>query len=166
MSSLALNRSDRNRLVPDAGATTAAPSSQLSSSAHQQFDRFKQAYDAGLDQKWQIEVQKKLFEFVNLKKGWDSYDAPSLRRDAGFFALEVLNNVMRPRTPPPQVVPSGVGGVQFEWHQCDMDIELHVTAPYHCEFWCEDRRTGEQISEELTTDFSLPRQALNELTKR
>ena len=53
---------------------------------------------------------------------------------------------MRPRTPVPQVVPSPVGGVQLEWHEKDIDLELHITAPYECEVWFQDHRTGERVS--------------------
>ena len=51
------------------------------------------------------------------------------------FVLSVLNDVMRTRTPIPQVVPSAGGGVQLEWHQKGIDLELHIAGPYQCELW-------------------------------
>jgi hypothetical protein len=63
------------------------------------------------------------------------YRAPHIGFDTGMFALIVLNDVMRTHTPIPQVVPSGTGGVQLEWHQKGIDLELYIAAPYQCELW-------------------------------
>jgi hypothetical protein len=86
--------------------------------------------------------------------GWDSYTGSPLRWDTGLFALKILNDIMRPKTPMPQVVPSSEGGVQLEWHVKDIDLELHVTAPYECELWFQDHRTGQQISADLSNDLA------------
>ncbi|MGH7099831.1 MAG: hypothetical protein ACREE4_19545 [Stellaceae bacterium] len=134
--------------------------------AELRFSKFWDHYDAGPDRRWQIEVLKPLTEYVNMAEGWDSYSGVPLRWDAGFFALWVLNEVMRPRTPIPQVVPSPVGGVQFEWHEKDIDLELHVTGPYQCELWFEDHRTGERLSEELSNDLSPLVRPISKLTAR
>jgi hypothetical protein len=79
-----------------------------------QFPSFYRAYDAPPERKWQIEVQNQLLKYVKMQPGWDSYGAPRIGWDTGMFALSILNDVMRTRTPIPQVVPSGAGGVQFE----------------------------------------------------
>ncbi len=123
-------------------------------------------YNAGPDEKWQVEVLTPLAKYATMEQGWDSYSGLPLRWDAGFFALWVLNAVMRPRTPLPRVVPSPVGGVQLEWHEKNIDLELHITAPYECELWFEDHRTGEQLSTELSNDFSALAAPIAELTSR
>ena len=84
------------------------------------------------------------------------------------FALNILKDVMRPRTPIPQVVPSSVGGVQLEWHEKGIDLELHVTGPYQCELWFQDLNapgTG-PISMGLTNDFSALLKPIELLTQR
>jgi hypothetical protein len=63
----------------------------------------------------------------------------------------------------PSVVPISSGGVQFEWHQNGLDIELLVAAPYECELFVYDhnsREPPETIA--LKTDFSV----LGEQVKR
>src|SRR3954468_14668490 len=81
------------------------------------FPNFSHHFDAHSDRKWEVEVVRALVKLATLPAGWDSYNAPPLRRDAGHFALEILQGIMRFRTPPPQVVPSSAGGVQLEWHE-------------------------------------------------
>ncbi|MFI5020892.1 MAG: hypothetical protein ACHQRJ_04465 [Alphaproteobacteria bacterium] len=155
-----IERSGSNVMTTAAGAGTPPAPPRLN------FNRFAEYYGAPSDQKWQIEILKRLFELTQMSPDWDSYGAPVPTRDASFFVLEILNNVMRSRTPIPQVVPSSVGGIQLEWHEKDIDLELHVTAPYQCEVWFHDRRSGAPTSTELTNDFSSLSAPISELTLR
>ena len=68
----------------------------------QYFSRFRQHYDDP-EKKWQIEVLNKVATLVAMTEGWDSYDAPAVKRDAALFAVEILLKVMGPRSPAPQV---------------------------------------------------------------
>ena len=132
------------------------------------YPRFNHHFNAEPDRRWQIEVQNHLVRFVRMEPGWDGYDAPPLRRDAGLFALEILQGVMRPRTPLPQVVPSSMGGVQLEWHEKGIDLEIHITAPYQWELWFQDHQDPNTppISLELTDDLSPLRRPIQLLTAR
>jgi hypothetical protein len=132
------------------------------------FPNFRRAFDTEPERKWQLEVQKNLLNYAKFPRGWDTYDAEPIGWDTGFFALSILNDFMRPRTPIPQIVPSTAGGVQLEWHQKDVDLELHVTGPYQCEFWFRDHRTPDQapISLDLTDDYSALRRPFELLTSR
>jgi len=79
-----------------------------------------------------------------------------LRLDTGMFALQVLNSIMSESIPVPSIVPVGSGGVQFEWHQNGLDIELFIAAPYECELSVYDHTTGApQETFPLTSDFAL-----------
>jgi hypothetical protein len=120
------------------------------------YPNFSRHYHAEPERKWEVEVVQALVRLANMPAGWDSYNAPPLRRDAGHFALEILQSVMRPRTPLPQVVPSAAGGVQLEWHEKGIDLELHITAPYQWELWFRDLEdpNSQPVSLELTDDFS------------
>lgn len=117
---------------------------------------------------WENIVLTNVLRITELKQGWDSYDAPPIRWDAGLFSLIILRNAMRPETPVPQVVPSSVGGIQLEWHERSIDLELHITGPYECEVWYEDhsRPEASPIAEEISNDFSLIQQFIDELTSR
>jgi hypothetical protein len=103
---------------------------------------------------WQQETIRRLSELGELSPGWDGYRAPAISLGTLSFAIQLLGKVMRSRTPLPQVVPSSVGGVQIEWHERDIDLEIHIAAPYRCELWYENHRSGEIIDQELTADFS------------
>jgi hypothetical protein len=131
-----------------------------------QYPTFRRHYEAHPEQKWQLVVLTKILEYTNFAPDWDGYGSPSLKWDAGLFALAVLNQVMLRRTPIPQVVPAPGGGVQVEWHDRQLDIELHVRGPYDCELWIEDRRSGQTRSEELSSDFSHLQDAIKTLTTR
>jgi hypothetical protein len=164
MASSALDYNDFDEVAHNRSAATASrvPSSPLVS-----FDKFKQAYGQGPTQQWQIEAVQKLLGFTRLKPGWDGYSAPPMKWDTGMFALQVLESIMRPRTPLPQIVPSSTGGVQFEWHMRGVDIELHIAGPFECELWFEDHNSGEDpVSEILTTDLSKAREVVSVLTSR
>jgi hypothetical protein len=147
----------------DSTATT-APESRREST----YPNFQRALNAPTEQKWQVEVQSHLLQYAKMQKGWDSYGAPPVGWDAGMFALSILNDVMRNRTPIPQVVPSSVGGVQLEWHQKQIDLELHITGPYECELWFQDHAHPNQppISLELTDDYSALLKPIELLTSR
>jgi hypothetical protein len=133
-----------------------------------QFPNFYRTFDAPPERKWQIEVQSRLLKYLKMQPGWDSYSAPRIGWGTGMFALSILNDVMRTRTPIPQVVPSGAGGVQLEWHQKGIDLELHIAAPYDCELWFQDHRNPQQppVSLELTDNFSAVLTFIELLTTR
>jgi hypothetical protein len=133
-----------------------------------QFQNFRQAFDTSPERKWQIEVQSQLLQYAKMEQGWNSYDAPPVTWDAGMFALSILNDIMRPRTPIPQVVPSATGGVQLEWHEKGIDLEIHVTGPYRCSFWFEDQTVpnAAPVSLDLTDDLSALLKPIELLTTR
>lgn len=103
---------------------------------------------------WHKEVKRRLYELTELAPGWDSYGAPAISPDAVSFAFELLGKVMRFGTPPPQIVPSSVGGVQIEWHMHDLDLEIHIVAAYRCEMWYKNYRLNQIIDQEVNADFS------------
>jgi hypothetical protein len=150
-------------------AATAAPTSNASATLARAraFPRFVQAYEES-ERKWQIDIQNQLVEHVQMAEGWDGYGAPAPSMDTAFFALLVLNKIMRTRSPIPQVVPSSTGGIQLEWHEKDIDLELHIFAPYQCEMWFQDHRQAEQppTSLELAADFGPLNEPMKLLTSR
>jgi hypothetical protein len=119
-----------------------------------QFLNFQRAYMEATSAKWPMNVLAKLTSLLELKPGWDSYNAASPRHDAAMFAAVVLQNVMTPGTPEPSVLPSSSGGIQLEWHDKGIDLEIHVVAPYTGEVWWFDHNTGVERTEDLGTNFS------------
>ncbi|MCJ2059873.1 hypothetical protein MKL09_25495 [Methylobacterium sp. J-048] len=129
------------------------------------FSRFR-SYEETVAPEWHQEALAKIVSFIKRSRNWDGYGSLPLRHDTGMFALQVLMAVMQPRTPMPSIVPSP-SGVQFEWHEKGVDLELHVTGPYEWEIWFEDH-TGQcaSVSEELSSNFASAREAVSILTKR
>ena len=96
-------------------------------------------------QSWEKEIVSALCRLVEQPHGWDSYQGKPLNLDTGMFALKVLSSVMTEGIPLPSVVPIASGGVQFEWHQNGMDIELYVAGPYDCELSVHDHTNNGQL---------------------
>ncbi|MGB2754588.1 MAG: hypothetical protein WBD75_01805 [Phycisphaerae bacterium] len=75
---------------------------------------------------WLAPTVERMNELLELQPNWDSYGARCLKEQAFETALEILGTVMRPNTSPPTVVPTVEGGIQLEWHQNDIDLEVEV----------------------------------------
>jgi hypothetical protein len=118
------------------------------------YPQFRRALSASLDPRWQAETLARMTALLKMPAGWDSYSAVPIRHDAAMFALTILENVMRSGTPSPAVVPASDGGLQLEWHENEVDLEIHVIEPYKGEVWWRDHSTGQETSYELTADLS------------
>lgn len=104
---------------------------------------------------WEREVLRSVLEYLKLPEGWDSYEGKPLRYDTGMFAIQVLASAMSDSTPAPSVVPVSSGGLQFEWHRNNFDIELYIAAPFDCELSIQDHLKGGPLeSIQLKTDMS------------
>lgn len=112
---------------------------------------------------WQNDVVNSLCRFLELPNGWDSYNGRPLRHDTGMFTLQLLNSVLVAPTPTPQLVPVADGGVQAEWHQNQLDVELYISAPYACELTIIDHTTNTVETILLTTNFDRLSAALKTL---
>jgi hypothetical protein len=112
---------------------------------------------------WEREIVATLCRYLELPPNWDSYGGRPLRLDTGMFALQVLSSIMSESIPVPSIVPVSSGGVQFEWHQNDLDIELYIAAPYEYELSVYDHGSHDPpITIPLKTDLS----ALSEQIRR
>ena len=103
---------------------------------------------------WERQILPVICRFLDLPDNWDSYGGRALKLETGMFALKILNEIMDAQTPIPHVVPIATGGVQLEWHENDLDLELTISAPYDCELWYDDDRSGASDSIALSTDLS------------
>lgn len=139
-----------DRLVSDGVISSNIPSA--GDITYSRFAEYQQQYSRQVN--WQKPILDKLIDFLKLPLGWDSYKGVPLRYDTGMFGLQILGDVMTARTPLPEVIPVSTGGVQFEWHQADFDLELYIAAPYDAELWFDDRAAGVSASLTLGSDFS------------
>ena len=164
-----LDNSFSRALVSASVTTTAEPAASAAAGVSERtFPRFARAY-ADPERKWEVDVQRQLLEHVQMPPGWDGYGAPAPTMDTAFFALLVLSKIMRARTPIPQVVPSSTGGIQLEWHEKDIDLELHISAPYAIEMWFQDHRpkpSPAPMCLELSADFGPLNEPMKLITSR
>ena len=98
------------------------------------YENLRRHYDMGFEEKWQICVVEKLIEFTNLPQDWDGYGASPVKWDAGMFALNVLSQVMLPRTPVPKwchrrSAASNLSGTRMVWISNSM-LPRHTTANF------------------------------------
>ena len=73
---------------------------------------------------WMASVTERLNTLLSLPKNWDSYGAPPITREAVDRVVAVLESLASSITPTPSVGPTPEGGVQVEWHERGVDLEL------------------------------------------
>lgn len=137
------------------GGTSTASSSQLLSSA----DLCATSAEAGAQVSttvrllsrsheeladWALQAATELTELLNLPPGWNSYAAKPIERRTVQAAWDVLSRFMLATTPPPAIVPTNRGGVQFEWHTDRADLEISVYSPFQSEVFFEDLGSQER----------------------
>lgn len=105
---------------------------------------------------WADEVKRRLTYLCGLRAGWDGYNGRPTRFDTSHFALQLLQRVCSPTTPPPEIVPLSSGGLQVEWHHAHAEIELTIHAPYDVNAWVSQGEEDEEGTElpPLTSDFT------------
>ncbi|NUN51598.1 MAG: hypothetical protein HUU06_02270 [Planctomycetaceae bacterium] len=69
-----------------------------------------------------------LGDILALEANWDSYASPRIDRGATSAALVALLSLasISPEAPAPFVVPTSRGGVQLEWHEQGVDLEIEI----------------------------------------
>lgn len=116
---------------------------------------------------WRASVVRSITELLKLPDNWNSYSASSIRYDTAMFAIVVLENIMAAGTPIPSVVPTAHGGIQFEWHEHGVDLEIEVLEPYHCEYAYHDNRsTADSVFGELENDLEPLQRPISVITQR
>ena len=93
--------------------------------------------------RWEAQTAERLRRLMELPPGWDSYGASPVDGSIVGYTQQILSRVMDEATPLPQIVPTSTGGIQLEWHQQGIDLEVEVTGPYRCRVSFEDFRCGE-----------------------
>lgn len=116
---------------------------------------------------WQASVVRSIAELLKLPENWNSYGSKCVRYDTAMFAILVLENIMAAGTPLPSVVPTAHGGIQFEWHENDVDFEIDVIEPYHCEYaYHDERNAAGPVYGELENDLLPLQEPIAILTQR
>lgn len=105
---------------------------------------------------WAGDVFVRLQQLRGYPKNWDSYGGRPLTTAAYLGAYDLLGRLIYERVPRPSVVPTGRGGVQFEWHMKGSHVEVYVSpegateVSFEDDFGCEWEGPLAQVAHRLT----------------
>ena len=114
---------------------------------------------------WLQPTIRQIANLCNLPPNWDSYGARPVDPSCVVAAINLLLRSMNAHTPLPTVVPLNRGGVQFEWHCNDVDLEFAISTPSRLRVAFEDLRTEESKELILTGDLQPALQCLQKLSQ-
>ena len=115
---------------------------------------------------WFEAIFGRIEHLLALPQDWDSYGGRPIDPKRVAHAVRILAEVMDNQTPLPALVPTHSGGVQLEWHQGQIDLEMEIVSPSRVVVDFEDLETGESWEEELTSDLRRAREAVEVLSRR
>lgn len=115
---------------------------------------------------WSAGVTQRIDELLRLPTNWDSYGASPINPSAAAAALRLVLRTADSATPAPQVVPTVEGGLQLEWHERGIDLEIATHPGGRVTLYYFDHRTGKESEDDLGPDLSRLRAALDELARR
>jgi len=103
---------------------------------------------AGTPPAWFMDIVNRLVTLSQLTDDWDSYGAEPIAVDALKSAFELVASTMSDDTPTPGIVPTPGGGIQFEWHTANIDLEVEIAPSGFLSVFYEDAQ-GEHDSIEI-----------------
>jgi hypothetical protein len=92
---------------------------------------------------WAGNVFLRLQQLRSYPRNWDSYGGKALTTAAYLSANSLLGRLMFESIPQPSIVPTGRGGVQFEWHRKGSHVEVYFSPDGNSEVSFEDDFGGE-----------------------
>lgn len=115
---------------------------------------------------WLQPTLQRIGELMGLPRGWDSYGAVPVDENVVVFSLTILPLIMGDATPPPQIVPTSEGGLQFDWHEGGIDLEVEIAGPFRIRAYFEDAHSVESWEKEFTRDVGPLADAVRRLDPR
>ena len=87
-------------------------------------------------------------------------------KEACIGSVQLAYELLKERTPIPDVFPVPNGNIQFEWSSYGLDIEIEIESNRKCIVSFEDLGTGEKWDAEYSFDLSILSQIIYDLTDR
>jgi hypothetical protein len=97
-----------------------------------------------------LESVREIGELLTLPLGWNSYSAKPIQVSNAIRTIHLLGEYLGPETPPPIVIPTVRGGIQLEWHQGGIDVEVYVNSSAEISFLAEEPGSEEGTELPLT----------------
>lgn len=79
--------------------------------------------------------------------------------------VRLLTAVMSRDTAPPAIVPRFNGGLQLEWHMCEVDLEISIDPDGTASAWCE-HASGREWEDEASINFTRLKKELSLLINK
>jgi hypothetical protein len=73
---------------------------------------------------WFVPAVQQIARLVSLPFDWDREGSPCVQTQSIESAINTLYSVMSPYSAPPQWTPTRGGGVQLDWHENGVDLEV------------------------------------------
>ena len=102
---------------------------------------------------WVSRTIVKLNQLSQLQANWDSYGAKPIDRNAVLMALSLIGAIHSPHVPEPTIVPLPSGGLQFEWHTLQKDLEVSISPNGQTSVYFEQTGRAPTISEGNISDL-------------
>lgn len=120
---------------------------------------------------WMPQAENRLASIMRLSENWDSYGAQVVTVDSILSAIQLLVAVMKQGTPMPYILPTPTGGVQLEWHQFGIDLEVEVLPDGNYLIAFEDEVNAVEMFEDEhsshpSTEIDFLLDIVDQLTKR
>ena len=105
--------------------------------------------------RWAEDIIVGLQGIADLPENWNSYRSLRVHAYPVAMGLKVLSNILSDGARAPMVTPTADGGVGFEWHFPQVDIEIEITPEGRVIALVEDLETGEDEWEaDITNNLS------------
>ena len=91
--------------------------------------------DSTTTPEWEEVVRNRLAELRTLPEDWDTYGGRSVTQEVAEYSFALLRVVMEAETRAPDLVPLPQGGLQMEWHDPNLDIEITIEEPGFASVW-------------------------------
>ena len=95
----------------------------------------------------------KLQSFASLKENWDSYDAKPLSDEVIDRAISVLIDLAKHDIPAPDVFPSPLGEISFEWRDGAIVVDIPASGKLGYLFEDSEDEDGGGIESEKLSDL-------------
>jgi len=94
---------------------------------------------------WIIPILEDICKLDLLPQNWDSYGAVPIGPETALKAMILVINLLSPNDPTPLIVPTRNGGIQLEWHDGGIDLEVELVSPTRTDMLFEDDEREEEV---------------------
>lgn len=115
---------------------------------------------------WWGGALQRISYLLRLPSNWDAYGASAIKPQTAYAAVQILQQISRPGVPPPSIVPTIRGNLQFEWHAYGIDLEFEVISATKISVSFEDHVSGLEWEKDLDYNLLQLAEVVKQLVER